>query len=94
MKVTVIAVEPFDGNQPGARVEVSERQAKQLIQKGLAKMQAPHSNKMKPAPENKANPSPAAGEARPSSASRAARASRQTTAKPSGRGRQADKTGE
>ncbi len=86
MTVTVIAVEPFDGNQPGARVDVSERQAAQLIGKGLAKMQAPHSNKMKLAPENKANPSQAAGEAQPSSALRAARVSPKTTATPSADG--------
>ena len=82
-KVKVVAVEPFNGNNVGAVVEVSEREAAQLVQKRLAKMQAPHSNKMRAASENKAVPSKAAGEAQRSSASRAAQASPQTTAKPS-----------
>jgi len=85
-QVKVIAVEPFDGYPMGAEVSVSERVAEQLIKKGLAKMQAPHSNKMRAASENKAVPSKAAGEAQRSSASRAAQASRQTTANPSGTG--------
>jgi hypothetical protein len=85
-KVKVIAIEPFNGNAVGAVIEVSEREAGQLVQKRLAKMQAPHSNKMRAASENKAVPSKAAGEARRSSASRAAQASPQTTANPSGTG--------
>ena len=48
----------LDGPRPGAHVTVSERQAQQLVAKGLAKMQAPHSNKMKVAQENKAKALP------------------------------------
>ena len=90
----VIAIEPFDGNQPGAEVEVTERQAQQLVEKRLAKMRKPVSNKMRAEPENKANPSPAVGKGRRSSASPAARVSRRTTAKKSGRGATGAKTDE
>lgn len=92
--VQVIAVEPFDGHQPGAKVDVTERQAEQLIAKGLAKMSGPHSNKMKPAAENKACPSKAAGQGRTSSASPAARRSRSTTATASDDGSKQEPTGE
>jgi hypothetical protein len=84
--VTVIAVEPFNGYARGAEVTVSDREAKQLIDKKLAKMKGPASNKMKVAPENKANPSPAAGRARTSSASPVARASAKKTATKSAAG--------
>lgn len=86
--VKVKAIEPCDGKNPGDVFSVSERQAQQLIGKGLVKMDGPVSNKMKAAPANKSRPSPAAGKAQPSSALPVARASRQTTAKPSGNGGQ------
>ena len=85
--VKLIAIEPFDGNQPGQTLTVTERQADQLIAKGLAKKAAPeHANKMKPAPENKANPLQAVGRGRTSSASPAARPSQSRTARQSGSG--------
>lgn len=85
-KVSVTAIEPFDGNNPGARVDVSLRQARQLVERGLAKMSVPASNKMRPAPANKANPTQAVGEALPSSALPAVPALQQTTATTSGSG--------
>jgi hypothetical protein len=93
-KVNVIAVEPVNGNAPGSILEVSEHEAQQLVRKGLVKMQGPASNKMKATPENKANPSPAAGKAQKSSASPVARASQKTTAKKSVAGARAAKTDE
>lgn len=86
-KVKVVAIEPFNGFGVGAIVEVSEREAAQLVQKRLARMAAPHSNKMRADREDKGDPSKAAGEAQQSSALRAAQASQQTTAKQSGNGK-------
>lgn len=91
--VKVVAIEPVNGRNIGERFDVSEREAQQLVEKRLVKIAAPASNKMKAAPENKANPSPAVGKAPASSASPAARVSRQTTAKKSGAGAKAKKTG-
>ena len=84
--VEMVAVEPVNRYKPGDRFHVTEREAEQLEGKGLAKMIAPPKNKMAAEPENKANPSPAAGEASPSSASRAARVSPKPTARKSGVG--------
>jgi hypothetical protein len=85
-KVTVIAVEPCNTHRPGDEFDVSEREAEQLMAKGLVKMKAPHSNKMAAPLDNKANPTQAAGGARRSSASRAAQASLLTTASVSATG--------
>lgn len=93
-KVNVVAIEPVNGHGPGARFEVSEREARQLEAKRLVKMDAPVSNKMKPQAENKANPSPAAGKAQTSSALPAARASARKTATKSVAGEKAPTTGE
>lgn len=84
--VKIIAIEPFDGHQPGAEVERPESQARALVKRGLAKMAVPVANKMAAPVANKANPSPAAGEEQQSSASQAAQASPRTTAQPSVRG--------
>lgn len=92
--VQVIAVEPFDGHQPGAKVDVTERQAEQLINKGLAKMSAPHGTKVKPPLANKARPSKAAGQGRTPSASPAARRSAQKTANKSDDGAEQDPAAE
>lgn len=86
------AIEPFDGNQPGAIIEVSEPRGNQLIAKGLAKMYQPAQNKMAPVGQNKANPTVAAGPARRASASPAAQASPSRTAKPSARGGRGTRT--
>jgi Ser/Thr protein kinase RdoA (MazF antagonist) len=85
-------VEPFDGHHPGEIVEKVERQALELVAKGLAKMHQPAQNKMAPQAENKANPTAAAGKARTSSASPAARVSRQPIAKPSADGARPKRT--
>lgn len=92
----VIAIEPVNGKQIGEELEVSEREAQQMVDKGLVKMLGDVQNKMKAAPANKAaaNPSKAAGEATTSSASRAARASVSKTAKKSGAGKKAAKAAE
>lgn len=87
MNVKIICLEPINGHQAGVELEVSEREAKQLVGKRLAKMAVEPSNKMAEQGENKANPSPAAGAARRSSASPAARASAKTTSKPSPAGK-------
>lgn len=79
-KVTVIAIEPCNNHKPGDEFDVSEREAGQLIARGLVKMKAPHSNKMAQPLSNKANPTKAAGGAQQSSASPAAQASPLTTA--------------
>jgi hypothetical protein len=92
--VKVVAIEPVNGQTPGSRFEVSEREARQLIDKKLVKMDAPVSNKMKPQAENKANPSPAAGKAQTSSALPAARASAKKTVTKSVAGAKVPKTGE
>ncbi len=91
--VKVTAIEPFNNHRPGDVVEVTEREAKQLVDKRLAKMAVEPSNKMAPDAErgNKANPSPAAGEASRSSASPAVPASAKTTAKKSAGGAAAKK---
>jgi hypothetical protein len=89
MKVTCVAIEPFDGHHPGDTVELPERQAQQLEAKGLVKMGlGPRANKMHPGPqENKANPPAAAGQVAPSSALPVAQVSQQTTQQPSHSGR-------
>lgn len=92
--VKVQALDAFDGHQPGDFVEVPERQAQQLIQRGLAKMAGPVRNKMAQPVANKANPSQGAGKDQQSSASPVARASRKTTARRSASGAQPDKTDE
>jgi len=92
--IQVIAIEPFDGNQPGATVTVSERQAEQLVVKGLAKVKGPHSTKVKPPLANKANPSKAAGQGRTSSASPAARPSAKKTVVTLGDGAKTETTDE
>lgn len=92
--VKLMAIEPVNSHRPGDTFEAPEREANQLIQKGLAKMDAPVRNKMAQAPANKANPSPAAGRVQRSSASPVARASAKTTATRSNRGAQPEKTGE
>jgi len=82
-KVKVTAIDSVNGFNPGEQFEVSEREARQMEEKGLVKMLGAVQNKMAPAPANKANPSKAAGEAPKSPASRAAQASKKTTAKKS-----------
>jgi len=81
--VTLIAVEPCNGHNPGEDFQATEREAKQLLQRRLARMAVGSSNKMLPPPANKQNPSLAAGGAPLSSASPAAPASVQTTAQTS-----------
>lgn len=92
-KVEMIAVEPCNGNHPGDRFTVSEREAAQLEDKGLAKMIGPQKNKMATSAENKAAPTKAAGKGARSSASPAARASAKKTAPRSGIGARRRKTG-
>lgn len=93
-EVKLIAVEPHDGRNPGDKFSATDRQAAQLIGKGLAKMDGPISNKMAAPVANKSNPSPAAGRTQKSSASRAAPVSRKTTAKKSTAGaKRGSKTG-
>lgn len=84
--VRVKAIEPCDMHKPGAVFEVTERVARELVEKRLVKMLAPVQNKMAQPAKNKANPSPAAGRVQPSSASPVAHRSRRTTAKPSDAG--------
>lgn len=85
--VRMTAIEPINGKSPGDVIEVGEREAVQLEQRGLACRSAPeHENKMAAASENKAHPTAAAGVTLPSAASRAARASQKPTAAPSKRG--------
>ncbi len=79
--VTMIAIEPCNSVKAGSEFEVSEREAAQLVQRGLARMKGPAENKMAPAGENKANPTPAAGAAAGSSASPAGQASPKKTAR-------------
>lgn len=93
-KVDVIALDACNQHRPGDKFEVTEREAEQLIKKGLVKMAGPHSNKMAPEAENKANPSKAAGKARQSSASPAAPASPRRTARQSAAGGNEDKADE
>lgn len=78
--VRVIAIDGVNGHAPGADWEVTEREANQLLAKGLVKMAGPVENKMAAPVANKSNPSPAAGEVQRSSASPAARASAKKTA--------------
>lgn len=86
--VRLVAVEPVNRYRPGEDFETTEREANLLVAKGLAKMAVPVTqNKMTGPTSNKANPSPAAGEAQQSSASQAARVSPPTTATPSATGR-------
>ena len=56
-KVEVVCIEPCNEHRPGARFECSASEARELEEKGLVKMRAPVSNKMKLPPENKRNPS-------------------------------------
>lgn len=80
--VRLLAIEPINSFRPGERFDASEREARHLIEKGLAKMDGPVKNKMMPPAGNKQ----AAGEAQQSSASPAAPASRKTTANKSDAG--------
>lgn len=82
-RVKVVAIEPVNAHRVGDEFEVSEREARQLEEKGLVKMLGDVQNKMAPAPVNKANPSKAAGEATKSSVSPAARVSVSKTARKS-----------
>lgn len=84
--VKVIATEPVNAFRIGDEFEVSEREAKQLVDKGMVKMLGDVQNKMQAAPANKAVPSKAAGGETQSSSSRAARASVSKTAKKSAAG--------
>jgi hypothetical protein len=77
--VKVIAVDSFDGLHPGDETDVPERQANQLVARGLAKMAAPPRNKMAAPALNKSNPTPAVGEEIESFASPAGHLSPQTT---------------
>lgn len=86
--VRLLAIEPVNSFRPGERFDVSEREARQLIEKGLAKMDGPVKNKMMPPAGNKQ----AAGEAQQSSASQAAPASRKTTATKSENGEKPKRT--
>lgn len=87
MKVEVLAIEPCNNHKPGDRFKVSAWEAEQLVEKRLVKMISAHPNKMRAEPENKANPTSAAGEARTSSASQAALVSPSQIAPPRKRGR-------
>jgi hypothetical protein len=78
--VKIIAIEPFNGLQPGQALDTSEREAKQLIDRGLAKMAVTVANKMAVPVPNKANPTRAAGAAQRSFASPAAPVSPPTIA--------------
>ncbi|MGQ2994273.1 hypothetical protein [Variovorax sp.] len=80
--VKMIAIDGCNGHQPGDQFLATEREAKQLVDKRLAKMAGPPKNKMMPPAGNKG----AVGEEPPSSASPAAPASRKTTANRSARG--------
>lgn len=87
--ITVTAIEPFNSHPPGDTFELTEREARQAIDKGLVKMLGPQSNKMLAEAANKGRsevPLKAAGEGTTSSASRAAPASRKRIVKPSGAG--------
>lgn len=82
MQVKVIAIEPFNGKHPGAIVETSEREARELVAKGLAKMAVPVQNKMALPVANKSSPTCPAGVAQRSFASPAGRVSPSTTVQP------------
>lgn len=84
--VRVIAIEPCNEYKPGDDFLTTERQAGQMIARGLVKMATPVANKMAQPTANKANPSPAAGQAAASSASPAAPASPRPTVQRSGAG--------
>lgn len=76
----IVALDNYDNVKEGDCYECPDAQAQKLIKKGLAKAGPVPQNKMAQPSSNKANPSPAAGEALLSSASQAAQASPQTTA--------------
>ncbi|WP_440221843.1 hypothetical protein ACQQ2N_12165 [Dokdonella sp. MW10] len=92
--VTMIAIEPCNSHRPGDSFSVPEREAEQLVRKGLAKINGPHENKMAPPGDNKANPTGTAGAATSSSASRAGRASPRKTAGASRAGAKKEPAGE
>ncbi len=85
--VKVVAIEPCNEYRPGENFETTERQARQMIARGLVKMAEPVRNKMALPVANKASPTPAAGRALRSSALPVAPASPATTARSSGTGR-------
>lgn len=89
MKVNVLVIEPFNGNQPGETVSVTEREAAQLEAKGLVKMAlGGKADKSLPGPkENKAHPLTPAGQVAQLSAPPAGQASQAKTQTPSRRGR-------
>jgi hypothetical protein len=81
----VIAIEPHDGHMPGTEYPVGDKAARQLIEKGLAKMAGqPMHNKMLDdstvtTKVDRRDPTGAAGEVLTSSASPAGQASPGTT---------------
>lgn len=77
--VKMVTLDTINGKPAGAEIEVSEREAKQLEDRRLAMRGTDRENKMRAEPENKANPSPAAGKGSKLSASPAARASAKKT---------------
>lgn len=82
MHVKLICIEPFNGHHPGSVIETSEREARELVAKGLAKMAVPVLNKMALPVANKANPTRPAGVVQRSFASPAGQVSPLTTALP------------
>jgi hypothetical protein len=84
--IKVIALDSFDGFHPGDETDVPERQANQLVARGLAKMAAPPRNKMAPPALNKSSPTPAGGEDVQPFALPPAHLSQQATASLSGDG--------
>jgi hypothetical protein len=87
MKVEVIAIEQHDGHMAGDRYFVGAWTASELVDKRLVKMAAAHPNKMREPPENKANPTRAAGMALKSSALPAAQVLHTPMQPPRKRGR-------
>lgn len=85
--VTLIMLDSCDGYHAGDEREAKQREADQLIRKGLAKMKGPHANKMADDPQTKKNTGTStAGKDAPSSSSAPDRASRPKTAPRSPRG--------
>lgn len=89
----VLTLEPVNTYPPGVVIEVTEREGKQLIEKGLVKAAPVPQNKMAAEGANKDNPSPAAGSAPTSSASPAAPRSPRKTATRSAAGAPKKSTG-
>lgn len=88
-QVRVIAIDQHDGRAAGDDYLTTERQARQLVARGLAKMAADMPrNKMMPPPANKGSPAPLpdAGEAQRQPSSPAAPVSPPKTASSSVRG--------